>query len=153
MDIISHVSNVINSACSCGFTPSHIIESVFSCRSSETHVVFKAHLIRYVDSVGIYSADDLIHILSMWVRSGPTVLVNGISFSVDPTCTIKLNSLTDEDCTNHYRPNPPDSLNNTTIIWTCALGGAFLTVVVLTVTVALLSKYCVHRRKRLNLSK
>lgn len=103
-------------------------------------------------SLGIYSADDLISFLSMWVRSGPTVTVNGIVFSVDPTCTIKLNSLTDEDCTSHNRPNPPDSLN-TTIIWICALGGAFLTVVVITVTVALLSKYCVHRRRRLNLSK
>ena len=89
----------------------------------------------------------------MWVRSGPSLTVNGTVFSVDPTCMAELKSLTDEDCSTSLGPNPPDLTNTTIQIWAYAFGGAFLTIVVITITVALLSKYCVHRRKRLNLSR
>ena len=73
-------------------------------------------------------------LLSSWVSSGPSLTVTGTVLSVDPTCPVELESLTDEDC---LRPSPPilsDTLNITTI-WAGALGGILAITIIMTVIV------------------
>ena len=125
---------------------------MFSCRSSETQVVFKAHL-SYTSPVGTYSADDLVMLFSSWVGSGPSLTVTGTVLSVDSTCPVELESLTDKDC---RRPNPPalsDTLNVTTI-WAGALGGVLgIAITIMIVIIVLMSVRYSHRTKTLNISR
>ncbi len=147
-----HVADVIDSACSCGFSATNITESVFSCRSSQTQVVFKASL-SYTSQAGTYTAEDLVTLFSSWVSSGPSLTVTGTVLSVDPTCPVDLESLTDEDC---LRPNPPmssDTLNITTI-WAGALGGILgIAIVTVIVTIVLVSVRCYRQTKTSNISR
>ena len=74
--------------------------------------------------------------------SGPSLTVAGTVLSVDPTCSVELESLTDEDC---RRPSPatlPPTLSdalNVTTIWAGALGGVLgITIVIVTVIILVL---------------
>jgi hypothetical protein len=117
-------------------------------------VVFKARL-SYTSQVGTYTAEDLVTLFSLWVSSGPPLTVTGTVLSVDPTCPVELESLTDEDC---LRPlNPPmssDTLNITTI-WAGALGGILGVIAIVTVIViiVLMSVRYYRRTKTLNFSR
>jgi hypothetical protein len=148
------VADVINGACSCGFSDTNITASVFSCRNSQTQVVFKAHL-SYTSQAGThYTAEDLVTLFSLWVSSGPSLTMTGTVLSVDPTCQpVELESLTDEDC---LRPNPPmssDTLNITTI-WAGALGGILgIAIVTAIMIIVLMSVRYYRRTKTLNFSR
>ena len=92
-------------------------------------------------------------LFSLWVSGGPSLTVTGTVLSVDPTCPVELESLTDEDC---FRPNPPmvsDALNVTTI-WAGALGGilAIVIVIVIVIIVLMLVGYS-RRTKTSNISR
>ena len=74
--------------------------------------------------------------------SGPSLTVAGTVLSVDPTCSVELESLIDEDC---RRPSPatlPPTLSdalNVTTIWAGALGGVLgITIVIVTVIIIVL---------------
>ena len=74
---------------------------------------------------------------SSWISSGPSLTVTGTVLSVDPTCPVELESLTEEDC---RRPNPPtlsDTLN-VTIIWAGALGGVLGIVIIIVIVIIVL---------------
>ena len=93
-------------------------------------------------------------LFSSWVSSGPSLTVAGTVLSVDPTCSVELESLTDEDC---MRPNPPilsDTLNVTTI-WAGALGGVFgiaMIVIVILIILLILGRHF-RRTKTLKISR
>ena len=73
--------------------------------------------------------------------------VTGTVYSIDPTCPTKVESLTDEDC---VVPNSPNT-SITNIILACSVGGSIVIVIIITAVV--ISLWCAHRRKKLNLSR
>jgi hypothetical protein len=93
-------------------------------------------------------------LFSLWVSNGPSLTVTGTVLSVDPTCPVELESLTDEDC---LRPSPPtlsDTLTNATMIWAGALGGILgIAIVTVIVIIVLMSVRYYRRTKTLKFSR
>ena len=92
-------------------------------------------------------------LFSSWISSGPSLTVTGTVLSVDPTCPVELESLTDEDC---LRPNLPmvSDAPNVTTIWAGTLGGvlAIAIMIVIVIIVLMLVRYS-RRTKTLNISR
>ena len=94
-------------------------------------------------------------LFSSWVSGGPSLTVTGTVLSVDPSCPVELESLTDEDC---LRPNLPmvsdAAALNVTTIWAGTLGGvlAIAIMIVIVIIVLMLVRYS-RRTKMLNISR
>ena len=89
-------------------------------------------------------------LLSSWVTSGPSLTVAGTVLSVDPTCSVELESLTDEDC---RRPSPatlPPTLSdalNVTTIWAGALGGVLGIAIMIVIVIIIIVISVRHSRQ------
>ena len=106
--IIDGVSNAIESLCSCDFLENSIDSAVFSCRNTNKAVVFKAHI-----SIAnkLMSANQILHLISRWVETSPSIVVVRTLLQVDPTCPTELEALLANDCqkpSNISVATPPD---------------------------------------------
>ena len=76
-DTISVVAEETEELCRCGFTAEHITEGGLECFSSE--VTFRAKLHRTEQTI----IEDLIRYLEQLVENGVTVLIQGLTLTVD----------------------------------------------------------------------
>ena len=94
-EISSVIGEEIESSCSCDFTSDNIINAKFVCNDYEsTHVVMRA----YISYTGAIHANELVTIISMWIRNGPNLTLNESVVAIDPTCPVKMDFLTPNDC-------------------------------------------------------
>ena len=143
---MSNLLDVIQDRCNCDFSSDNIAESLFSCRSSETQVVFKAqiHYVYNSSQPEQFSADNITEVVSAWVNSGPSLNVAGVVLSVDPTCPVKTQSLTAEDCVQSL-PSNDSSNDSSVVIWGPIIGTLIIIVAVLVTVILLFS--CFRQRK------
>ena len=85
--------------CSCQFTADNIVEEEFSsCRASaENTIVYRAE-VRLQVPVLEMDVNDIVEIISSWVQTAPSFVVNGLRVRIDPSCPIVLESYNEEDC-------------------------------------------------------
>ena len=87
--------------CSCEFTSSNIIDDNFSCRGSQGEfrntVVYRAIITLQVPA-SITDADNIVAVLSEWVESEPSVVVNRVTLGIDSNCPTMLESFNSNDC-------------------------------------------------------
>ena len=87
--------------CSCKFTSSNIIDDTFSCRGSQGEfrntVVYRAMITLQVPA-SITDADNIVAVLSEWVESEPSVVVNRVTLDIDSGCPTMLESFNSNDC-------------------------------------------------------
>ena len=57
----------------------------------------------------VTDADDIITEMSEWVQTKPSVIVNGVTLYLDPSCPVMLDSFTSPDCGTDTPP--PDQAN------------------------------------------
>ena len=98
MDIVSAVVQQVQMRCSCSFTETNIQNYEFSCRSIENTVVFRAEIIYTSLQQARYRAENLVTLVSGWVQSETSIVVDSTRLDVDPTCPTQLRSFQDGDC-------------------------------------------------------
>ena len=98
MDIVSAVGQQVQMKCSCNFTETNIQNYEFSCRSIKNTVVFRAEIIYTSLQQARYRAENLVTLVSGWVQSETSIVVDSTRLDVDPTCPAQLRSFQDGDC-------------------------------------------------------
>ena len=147
-DIWAALSDSIRQDCSCSLS---MQQSLFSCLGTEDSetVVYIAEL-SYTVIPGVVNVPSL---LTSWIDSGPTIIVNSIQLQVDTTCPVVIDSLKPESCivAPHTSSSPPtdtptDPPANVTVIAvvTCVI----LLLVVVTIVAAIVVAVAVFRRKQ-----
>ena len=136
-DIWTVLFESIRQDCSCSFT---LQQHFFSCLGSEDSetVVYIAEL-SYTVIPGVVDVPSL---LTSWVDSGPTIIVNSIQLQVDTTCPVTIDSLEPQSCST----TPADPPTDVTVIAvvTCVI----LLLVVVTIVAAVVVAVTVFRRKQ-----
>ena len=103
-DIWAALSDSIRQDCSCSLS---VQQSLFSCLGTEDSetVVYIAEL-SYTVIPGVVDVPSL---LTSWVDSGPTIIVNFNQLQVDSTCPVAISSLKPEHCivAPPTSPTPP----------------------------------------------
>ena len=97
--ITNEISQHVEMICSCQFTADNIVEEEFSnCRASaENTIVYRAKVRLQVPVLEI-DVNDVVEIISSWVQTAPSFVVNGLRIRIDPSCPIVLESYDEEDC-------------------------------------------------------
>ena len=82
--------------CSCAVTLGHIANAGFRCFSDDAdEVTFRAELSAPVPYV---SLPTLLSALTQWVESGTVIAVDGIFLTLDSTCSVEIQSLSEPEC-------------------------------------------------------
>ena len=98
MDIVSAVVLQVQTRCLCNFTKTNVRKYEFSCRGVENAVVFRAEIIYTSLQQARYRADSLVTLVSAWVQSAASIVVDSTRLDVDHTCPTQLGSFQDDDC-------------------------------------------------------
>ena len=161
MDIVSAVVQQVQMRCLCNFTETNIQNYEFSCRSIENTVVFRAAIIYTSLQQARYRADNLVTLVSGWVQSGTSIVVDSTRLDVDPTCPTHLGSFQDGDCELINTPATDTTGTDTTgtdttgtgvvggnVATSASLGVVFGVVCVLLIICSIIIIIFVVRRKR-----
>ena len=136
-DIWTALFESIRQDCSCSFILQQHFFSCLGTEDSET-VVYIAEL-SYTVIPGVVDVHSL---LTSWVDSGPTIIVNSIQLQVDTTCPVMIDSLEPQSCFT----TPADPPTDVTVIAvvTCVI----LLLVVVAIVAAIVVAVAVFRRKQ-----
>ena len=104
-----HMAPEVDKSCKCGLSAKYIGDSRLLCDDTSTGiVVLQARMI----STDTTNSTDLLHFVSDWARQGPTVIVQGVRFTVNGHCSIYLKKFGDTRCipivTATPKPEPTD---------------------------------------------
>ena len=123
--------------CSCEFTTDNIIEDTFSCRGSQGEfsntVVYRAMITLQVPDT-ITDANDIVANIDQWVRTQPSVIVNGITLALDSECPAMLDSFNSDDCISEAssdKTNPSSSSSSSLISILIGAGAAAAAIVIM----------------------
>ena len=136
--IAQFIAQQIMQGCLCQYSASFIVNGQLFC-ISENSAIYQAQLTSTDDKTAL----EVHNITQQWVLSGPTVTACGISFKVDPNCSIVVNKLGVTSCHSHDESQPNNQLP-------AIATSVTLVAVVLIVSVGSLiffTLYCLCRRK------
>ena len=136
-DIRTALSNPIRQDCRC---PILVQQHFFSClRTEDSEIVVYIAELSYTVIPGVVDVPSL---LTSWVDSGPTIIVNSIQLQVDTTCPVVIDSLEPQSCST----TPADPSTDVTVIAvvTCVI----LLLVVVIIVAAIVVAVAVFRRKQ-----
>ena len=152
MDIVSAVVQQAQMRCLCDFTETNIQNYEFSCRSIENTVVFRAAIVYTSSQQGRNRAEDLVTLVSVWVQSGTSIVVDSMRLDIDPTCPTQLGSFQDDDCQLILTDPTGTDITGTDITGNvatvAALGGALGVIGVLLIICSIILIVFVVQRKR-----
>ena len=135
--------------CSCEFTSSNIIDDNFSCRGSQGEfrntVVYRAMITLQVPA-SITDADNIVVVLSEWVESGPSVVVNRVTLGIDSNCPTMLESFNSNDCVPSDGTNPSSSSSSSSV--GIIVGAAVAAVVVILLLITAVVIIIMYRRHK-----
>ena len=97
--LIQMIIDGVNNLCSnysCGLSANQFTESAFQCFSQNAHEVTFRTRLHETSQAGI---TELIDAILDWVDGGAVVNVGGVLLTLDPECTIIIESITEEECT------------------------------------------------------
>ena len=145
---MSAVVQQVQMRCSCNFTETNIQSYEFSCRSIENTVVFRATITYTGSQQARYRADSLVTLVSGWVQSETSIVVDSTRLDIDPTCPTQLGSFQDGDCQLVLTdPTGTDIIGN--VATAAALGGALgITGVLLTICSIMLIVFVVQKKRK-----
>jgi hypothetical protein len=145
--IAQFIAQRIVQGCHCQYSPSFIVNGQLFCASKDS-AIYLAQLI----STDGKTALEIRNVTQQWVLSGPTIVISGLSYQVDPSCSTVVNELGVTSCnTNNNnmvsdsQPRPNNQLPVITV--SVSLAGVMLLVCVGSVIFTLCY---IHRRKSMS---
>ena len=92
--IIAYTDQLCSSG-NCGLTANHFTESAFRCFIQNAHeVTFRTRL----HETSQASTMELVNAILQWVEIETTMTINGVLLTVDPTCNIVIETLSEPEC-------------------------------------------------------
>jgi len=130
----------ITPICSCTFK---IVNETFSCLGArgdfENTVVFRGRIIVQA-SAAIVAANDVVNVISNWVKSSPLIAVDLATLVIDPRCPAMLASTDSDDClaVTEQPSSSSSSSSSSDFLSIGAIVGAVIAVVVVILVVAII---------------
>ena len=93
-DIQKETANAISNYCNCSFPAEFIASGKLSCRNSPLYVTYRST----ISGGKGHSAEELLTFIENWVGTSPTIVAGPYIVDIDPSCTIRISSLTDPEC-------------------------------------------------------
>ena len=94
----------------------------------------------------VTDADDIVIEISNWVQTKPSVIVNGVTLDLDPSCPVILDSFASPDCVTDTPP--PDQANQSSSSVGIIIGAVTAVVVItllLIIVVLIIVKFRKHK--------
>jgi len=115
--------------------------------------VYRARVALQVPT-SITDADNIVNVISKWVQSKPSVMVNKVILEVDPDCPAMLDSLTSDDCVTKTQPtdqvdqpSSSSSSSSSSLPVGIIVGAAVAGVVILLLIISIIVIVTYRRRK------
>ena len=137
----STIAQRIVQGCQCQYSADFIINDQLFCVSKKS-VVYQAQFI----STDSKTAVEIRNITQQWVLSGPAIVINGLSYRVDPNCSTVVNELGVSSCGAMSESQPKSNSQLPVISVSVTLGGMMLLVCIGSIVFSLYMYY-LHRRK------
>lgn len=143
MTKIAHfIAQRIVQLCQCQYSGDYIIDGRLFC-ASKNDVVYQAQLI----STDGKTAQEIRNVTQQWVLSKPTIMIDNLSYQVDPNCSVIVKELGETSCNAASESHPTNimqSIVNTSIVVSSAIGGMM---VLLCIGLIIASLCYFHKRK------
>ena len=137
--------------CSCEFTSSNIIDDTFGCRGSQGEfrntVVYRAMITLQVPT-STTDADNIVALLSKWVESEPSVMINRVTLDIDSDCPTMLESFNSNDCEMPDGTNPSLSSSSSSSLSVGIIVGAAVAAVVVLLLITAVVIIVMYRRHK-----
>ena len=130
--------------CNCTVSQSTIqITDLPTCSTKvENGVVFRGT----IETSSVTETETVFCALAEWQQANPSININGQLFQVDPGCSLRLDSFSDQECVAVTTPSPIDQITLILVI-AVPVGGILLIILVLLLLIGLCVK-CYGRSKR-----
>ena len=135
----STIAQRIVQGCQCQYSADFIINDQLFCVSKKS-VVYQAQFI----STDSKTAVEIRNITQQWVLSGPAIVINGLSYRVDPNCSTVVNGVSSCGVMSESQPKSNSQLP-TVISVSVTLVGMMLLVCIGSVVFSL---YMYYQRRR-----
>ena len=102
-DVIRHITDNLESSCSCDLSAKHVARDRLMCGDASTdRVIFTGALI----GTDTTESNDIIEQLQIWVKNEPTIIVQGVHLKVI-ACVVRIEEGAKPRCIPLYTPAPP----------------------------------------------
>ena len=140
----STIAQRIVQGCQCQYSADFIINDQLFCVSKKS-VVYQAQFI----STDSKTAVEIRNITQQWVLSGPAIVINGLSYRVDPNCSTVVNELGVSSCGVISESQPKSNSQLPTVISvSVTLVGMMLLVCIGSVVFSLYMYYQCRRKSK-----
>ena len=139
---IAHfIAQRIMQLCQCQYSGDYIIDGWLFC-TSKNDVIYQAQLL----STDGKTAQEIRNITQQWVLSRPAIVIDNISFQVDPNCSVVVKELGETSCNvaSESQPTNTQSVTSTNIAVSIVVVGMVLLLCVGLITASLCY---LHKRK------
>ena len=133
----------IEQSCHCQYSANFIVNGQLFC-ASKNSAMYLAQLIPTDNKTAL----EIWNILQQWVLSGPTIMINSLSYKVDPSCSIGVNELEVTACNIIDIMTLPESKpNNHVPVIIVAVTLSLGMMLIICVGSVIFTLYCLHKRK------
>ena len=126
--------------CQCQYLGSHIVDGQLFCASKDD-VIYQAQLL----STDGKTALEVRNTIQQWILSRPTILIDSLSYQVDPNCSTSIKELGETSCNaaTESQPTNQRSVVSTSII----VVSVIVMLVLLCIGLITISLCYLHKRK------
>lgn len=126
--------------CQCQYSDGYIVDGRLLCASGN-NVIYQAQLL----SSSNETAQDIRSIIQQWVLSRPAIMIDNLSYQVDPSCSAVVKEVGETSCNSEPTSEQSAADVNTTIVISAAVVGIVLLLLfVVLITTCL---FYFHKRK------
>ena len=140
--VAQFIAQQIVQHCQCQYSANFIVNGQLFC-ASENSVVYQAQFTSTDDKTAL----EIHNITQQWVLSRPTIMINNLSYQIDPNCSTVVNKLGVTSCNIIVSDAQHDDNQLAVISVSVILEGLMLLVCIGSIIISL---YYLHRRKSKN---
>ena len=137
-EIANFIAQKIIQLCQCQYLGDYIIDGQLFC-ASKNDVIYQAQLL----SITGKTVQEIHNVTEQWVLSQPSIMIDGVSYQVDPSCSTEVKELGVTSCNSASESNEGSAINVTVVV------SVIIAVVVLLMILSgliIASLYYLHKR-------
>ena len=138
LTIAQFIAQQVEQGCQCQYSGNYIINGQLFC-TSKNSAMYLAQLTPTDNKTAL----EIWNILQQWVLSGPAIIINSLSYKVDPSCSIEVKELGVTSCNSASESDEGSTINVTVVV-----SVIFAVVVLLMILSGLITASLYYRHKR-----
>ena len=138
-EIANFIAQQIIQLCQCQYLGSYIIDGQLFC-ASKNDVIYQAQLLSIIGK----TAQEIHNVTEQWVLSQPSIVIDGASYQVDPSCSTEVKELGVTSCNSASESDEGSTINVTVVV------SVIIVVMVLLMILSwlIIASFCyLHKRK------